>query len=562
MMIDRLEPRLQFASLSGTVFNDPNGSETFDKGEKVMGGVTVFLDDNKNGTLDAGEQSTASDSTGRYTFTGLSTGTYTVATTEDAATMRSTTAGLQGSVQGRYDITFTGLDRVAPAFRAAFMEAAKRWKEVITGALPAATLDDGTTTTGIRIAVTIPEIDGVGGIEGQSNYTTLRSGSNLPSSGFIELDEADLISLRQDGHLVPVIEHEMAHVMGFGTIWDTLGLVQGNPNRNPRYVGENATREYDDLFNSSNLSVPAENTGYEGTADAHWRESVLTTELMTGYDNPGQDLPLSRITVGEFQDEGYEVNYKAADGWDPTTEAVDARTPADLGAVANERTIRVFGNDHVRDMDFGYLTLSPPVIGSLAITPTPVAAGQDVTLTARKLSDPNGVAINLVRFYRESNGVEGLQPGSDTLVSTKRVSKGRTFSAQVGTTGLSGDVTFYALATDTLGSNGRRAQTVNVETVTTPPDAPQQVFVRQRTSTIEHLSFTDDSVGVASYRIQLATSSSFARTSIVQDFLITPDELFVNLRDLKPGVRYYVRLRGQNTSGVSPFSQLVSFETT
>jgi hypothetical protein len=58
--------------------------------------------------------------------------------------------------------------------------------------------------------------------------------------------------------------------------------------------------------------VPVEDTGGEGTADAHWREAVLDNELMTGFIGSGQN-PLSRITIASLADQGYTVDPAAAD---------------------------------------------------------------------------------------------------------------------------------------------------------------------------------------------------------------------------------------------------------
>jgi hypothetical protein len=55
-----------------------------------------------------------------------------------------------------------------------------------------------------------------------------------------------------------------------------------------------------------------ENTGGGGTRDVHWRESILTNELMTGFLNSGVN-PLSAITVASFRDEGYLTNDANAD---------------------------------------------------------------------------------------------------------------------------------------------------------------------------------------------------------------------------------------------------------
>ena len=64
-------------------------------------------------------------------------------------------------------------------------------------------------------------------ILGQAGPTRLRPGSFLPASGVMSFDSADLARMESDGSLVRVIIHEMGHVLGFGTIWDELGLRQG-----------------------------------------------------------------------------------------------------------------------------------------------------------------------------------------------------------------------------------------------------------------------------------------------------------------------------------------------
>jgi uncharacterized protein (DUF2141 family) len=61
-------------SISGTVYNDANGNGVRDSGESGMPGVRVFLDVNNNSAYDSFEQSTLTDSSGNYTFTGLGSG--------------------------------------------------------------------------------------------------------------------------------------------------------------------------------------------------------------------------------------------------------------------------------------------------------------------------------------------------------------------------------------------------------------------------------------------------------------------------------------------------------
>ncbi len=70
--------------------------------------------------------------------------------------------------------------------------------------------------------------------------------------------------------------------------------------------------EYNLRFNTNVTGVPVENMGGAGTADAHWRETVLTNELMTGFLDGGSN-PLTRLTIAQFADLGYQVDFTAAD---------------------------------------------------------------------------------------------------------------------------------------------------------------------------------------------------------------------------------------------------------
>ncbi|MEW6498431.1 MAG: SdrD B-like domain-containing protein, partial [Cyanobacteriota bacterium] len=67
------------SQIQGTKWNDLNGNGVQDAGEPGLSGWTIYLDQNNNAKLDAGEKSTTTDSDGKYSFTDLAPGTYTVA---------------------------------------------------------------------------------------------------------------------------------------------------------------------------------------------------------------------------------------------------------------------------------------------------------------------------------------------------------------------------------------------------------------------------------------------------------------------------------------------------
>ena len=105
--------------------------------------------------------------------------------------------------------------------------------------------------------------------------------------------------------------------------------------------------------------VPVDNGAQLGTADAHWRESIMDTELMTGFLDGGVPNPLSVISIASLLDIGYSrANYAAADAY----------------VVAN------------------------PLLRAGA--PVKIPFGADVSLDVLNFVDPNGRVVRTVRIPR------------------------------------------------------------------------------------------------------------------------------------------------------------------
>jgi len=228
--------------------------------------------------------------------------------------------GVDNNPGSDFDIIIQFPDNTVPEnIKSLFLEAANRWSEIIIGDIPDIFVTGYGLVDDIVIDATAPSIDAVGGTLGQAGPTNVRPGSFLPSTGVMEFDIADLNNLLSEGQLDEVILHEMAHALGFGAIWDELGLVQNAGTVDTIFTGAQATAEYRSIFGVTDIGVPLESTGGDGTVDSHWSEAIFDNELMTGSLNPGVANPLSRITAASMADLGYVININAADPYsDPS----------------------------------------------------------------------------------------------------------------------------------------------------------------------------------------------------------------------------------------------------
>ncbi len=310
------------AEILGMKWSDLNGNGERNDNEPGLAGVTIYLDLNDDGALGEDEPRTLTaednpetleDETGNYAFTELMPGTYIVR--ELVPTGYEQTFPL--ARESEFEITIVFPDNSLSAEQQEFFTAAAaRWSEIILGDLPDVNVPGFGLVDDLVIEATGPSIDGPGGILGQAGPNTLRSGSFLPSSGVMEFDQADILNLINNGRFGDVILHEMGHVLGIGTIWDNLNLLTGFGSTNPQFIGPQATVEYNAIFGATASSVPVEgDQGGGGTLYAHWDEATLDNELMTGFLNSGEENPLSRITVGQMADLGYDVNLNAADDY-------------------------------------------------------------------------------------------------------------------------------------------------------------------------------------------------------------------------------------------------------
>ena len=246
-------------------------------------------------------------------------------TSGNAASVRTFDVAVVANRTGSYDITTFNISDVPDALQPHVDAAVAQWEQVITADLGPVSLSglppepcgpdaDGTAVDDVMILINIGPIDGPGKVLGQARPCFIRTSSGLPILGSLTLDSEDLLPLAGSETLTDLISHEIAHVLGFGTLWNHLGLIENAQTDSTRYIGEQAMAEYQTLGGSG--KVPLENDLGEGTRDAHWEEDVFRRELMTGFISAvGTANPLSRVTIAAFEDLGYAVDYAAADAF-------------------------------------------------------------------------------------------------------------------------------------------------------------------------------------------------------------------------------------------------------
>lgn len=244
-----------------------------------------------------------------------------------------------------YDNTFTciGLEQI---YIDTFNEAVEKLSSIITTGLPDVN-SDGVLLDDLTISIMVVDdlIEKTGGVAGFSRSGSTRRAGNLengflPYDGLIVLDssyfqgnsQAELFQLES------LLVHEMTHSVGFSTYyWDTYGLISGyienesqRATSTPVFTGENAVREYQYIFNGvtavseSRNAVPLEHIATSnGSYGSHW-DRHISRALDTGFTNQQENMnwqmaslgvtwKLSPLTVAQFQDLGYDVNYAAAD---------------------------------------------------------------------------------------------------------------------------------------------------------------------------------------------------------------------------------------------------------
>jgi hypothetical protein len=322
--------------LVGYDLNEPPTVLVQDASSNPVQGATVdFVVTGGGGSLSSSSAVTDADGKASVDWTlGSGTGANTLSATVNGTAI--TTNFTATGITSQYGIDVRFISAVDSTTGAAFDSAAARWARLVIGDVsdvpiiraadhcfgegePAIseTIDD------VLIWASVVPIDGVGGVLGSAGFCYYRTADSIPLIGQMRFDSADLPWLIAGGQFEDVVLHEMGHVLGLGrTLWSWLGYLQNpslpsSPGVDTHFDGARAIAAFDALGGTSytgGAKVPVENAqGGSGTQDSHWRETVLGSELMTGFLNGGAANPLSRLSVAALWDLGYLVNLAGAD---------------------------------------------------------------------------------------------------------------------------------------------------------------------------------------------------------------------------------------------------------
>lgn len=206
---------------------------------------------------------------------------------------------------GIINISITGGEGLSASQAALFQTAVDFWDSTLIGT-------QQNIDVNMEIAASAPAIDGPGKILGRAGPRglTFYDGGVYVNAGIMEFDTADLRVLETRGTLLDVIVHEMAHVIGFGTIWRFFDNLYTSGSG--EYLGKYALELYREEFDSGASFVPVELDGGPGTANGHWDETWAggRFDLLTGWLH--SPTTISNTTLAAFADIGYIV--KLPDG--------------------------------------------------------------------------------------------------------------------------------------------------------------------------------------------------------------------------------------------------------
>lgn len=227
----------------------------------------------------------------------------------------------RGQVIDIVSIDFSGLPDGTPlatqlGIRDAFFLAERFWESRLTGFSAQLPARVHRVLRPVQITASIVAIDGPGGILGQAGPTQVftYNGSKpyaISQAAQMQFDSDDVVLFQNLGLFDDIVRHEMAHAIGFGSLWTDNRLNLGPLGH---YTGSFALKRYRIEAKKPNaLYVPVEQLGGGGTAGAHWDSAdpfffdpdTFGGDVMLGFitDNPR----LTETTWASYADLWFKV---------------------------------------------------------------------------------------------------------------------------------------------------------------------------------------------------------------------------------------------------------------
>ena len=189
-----------YGEIHGSKWYDQDGDGVWDTGESGVEGWTIYIDENRNGQLDAGEPSDVTDATGAYALTGLAPDTYTVVEEPQQDWEQTFPASIAGTGELEFvEQVWNGKDGVDGLDAANALAMSPDGNHVYVAACDDDALAvfgrDGTTGALSFVQVVRNGQAGVDGLDGTTSVTLSPDGNHVYATG--ERDSALVVFSRE-----------------------------------------------------------------------------------------------------------------------------------------------------------------------------------------------------------------------------------------------------------------------------------------------------------------------------------------------------------------------------
>ena len=276
--------------------------------------VKLIQDKNNNGTIDQGEVQAWQwewGNTNESIRKFLQPGTYYVEVNGYGSTTKDYTLNTNFAPQAtddrKFSINFNYQNGISTAVKDALNQAAKTWESAISYSS-----FNGPQTLNINVTGVDSAQQWLAAAKNTDGQTDAK-GHWMPTTGEMKINTSYTGTFDNNPqYLKDIVTHEMGHVLGIGTLWETHGRSFINNSTDTYQADSYAGKAYGEVLGTyAPTAVPVE-VGTHG----HWDENTFGAELMTPYaESVGTKLPLSEITIASLRDIGWNVNYGAAENY-------------------------------------------------------------------------------------------------------------------------------------------------------------------------------------------------------------------------------------------------------